>query len=205
MTAQTEPLSAENVPRFESISRSVYVALRKAIFNGEYRAGDRIVEAEIARQLEISRAPIREALHRLRQAGLVEHRPRRGWFVVELTPDDMQDLYHVRAFVEGLAARRVAAQASSELLDELASLFERMLAAAERENADEVVTTDVEFHRCIVEGGGSSQLHRMWRQLHPHDWTAMSVIKLPNVTLSELAERHQIILDALNSGDPDWA
>ena len=79
MAAQNEQVLDVDVSQFRSIHYSVYSALRKAIFDGDLQDGDRIVEAEVSRRLGISRAPIREALQSLRQAGLVEHEPRRGW------------------------------------------------------------------------------------------------------------------------------
>lgn len=201
-----------DVPEFRSINYGVYSRLRKAIFEGELKHGERIVEAELSRRLGISRAPVREALHQLQQAGLVEHRPRRGWFAVALEPKDMWDVYLVRASIEGLAARRVAAQAATTLHAELQTLFEemqalidKMLEAAQQEDVEALAAYDVQFHERIVKHGGSNQLQRIWRLLYPQDWTMMSVLKLPNVPLSEMAQRHQTVLDAVRSGDSVWA
>jgi DNA-binding GntR family transcriptional regulator len=201
-----------DVPEFRSINYGVYSRLRKAIFEGEFEHGDRIVEAEVSRELGISRAPVREALHRLQQAGLVEHRPRRGWFAVALEPKDMWDVYLVRAAIEGLAARRVAAQAATKpptelqaLFDEMQALIDRMLDAAQQQDVEALADYDVQFHERILERGGSNQLQRIWRLLHPQDWTMMSVLKLPEYPLSEMAQRHQTVLDAVRSGDSGWA
>jgi DNA-binding GntR family transcriptional regulator len=192
-------------PTFRSVNQTVYNSLRKAIFSGSLESGDRIVEGEVARSLGISRSPVREALHRLEQAGLVRHEPRRGWFVIGLTVEDTWDLYNTRALVEAVAARRVARNADPGLFAQLEALLERMVAAAEREDLDALAATDVQFHELIIQSGGSVQLHRIWRELHPQDWTIMSVVKLSDVAPLVIAERHQAVLDALASGDPDWA
>jgi len=205
MTGQIEALAALNTLEVRSIANAVYGTLRKAIFDGELRSGERLVESQIAQRLNISRAPIREALHRLQQAGLVEHRPRRGWFVIGLTPDDLGDLYHIRAYIEGLAARRLAAEAPSEILHELQALITRMISAADREDLEALTAYDVQFHEAIIRSGGSGQLERIWRLLRPEDWTAMSVLKVNDMAHPEIAKRHQFVLDALSSGDPDWA
>jgi DNA-binding GntR family transcriptional regulator len=205
MGRETEGIASVQVPAFRLVNQTVYGALRKAIFSGAFQPGDRIVEAEMARKLGISRAPVREALNRLRQAGLVEHRPRRGWFVIGLTQEDLWDLYHARAYIEGLAARRVAASASPEILARLEALLAKMMAAADRQDVDELVANDVRFHELIVTSGGSNQLHRIWRLLHPQDWTIMSVIRLTDIVPAEIAKRHRVVLDALASGDPEWA
>ena len=194
-----------DVSQFQSIHYSVYSALRKAIFDGDLRDGDRIVEAEVSRKLGISRAPIREALQSLRQAGLVEHEPRRGWYVIGLEPDDMWDIYLIRAAIEVLAARRVATEMSSQLKTQLQALIAQMAAAAEVDDPDGLAAYDVQFHELIIQHGGSHQLQRVWHHLNPQDWTIMSVLKLPEVPLAEMARRHQAVLDALASGDPGWA
>jgi DNA-binding GntR family transcriptional regulator len=69
---------------------------------------------------------------------------------------------------------------------------------------DALSVYDVQFHERIVEHGGSKQLQRIWRTLHPQDWTIMSVLKLPEVPLEEMAQRHQTVLDAVRSGDSVW-
>jgi DNA-binding GntR family transcriptional regulator len=205
MSSESPGITQIEVSAFASVNQAVYRALRKAIFDSVLHAGDRIVEAEVARELGISRAPVREALRRLQQTGLVEHKPRRGWFVARLSPDDMWDIYNVRAFVEGLAARRVAADGLAEVLAELEALFKEIMAAAESEDSDELAAKDVQFHEVIIRNGGSTQLYHIWQQLHPQDWTIMSVLRLSDIDPTEIAERHQVVIDALVSGDPDWA
>lgn len=205
MAAQDEQTIDVDVSQFQSIHYSVYSALRKAIFDGDLKKGDRIVEAEVSRNLGISRAPIREALQSLRQSGLVEHEPRRGWYVIGLEPDDMWDIYLIRASIEALAARRVATQMSPQFQTQLQALIAQMATAAQQGNPDALADYDVQFHELIIQHGGSRQLQRIWHHLHPQDWTIMSVLKLPDVSLAEMAQRHQTVLDALVSGDPGWA
>jgi DNA-binding GntR family transcriptional regulator len=205
MTVESETMLDVDASQFQSINYSVYSALRRAIFDGDLQDGDRIVEAEISRRLGISRAPIREALQSLRQAGLVEHEPRRGWYVIGLGPDDMWDIYLIRASIEALAARRVVIQISPQLQSQLQALIAQMATVAEQGDPDALAAYDVQFHGLIIQHGGSHQLQRIWYQLHPQDWTIMSVLKLTEVSLTEMAQRHQVVLDALSSGDPDWA
>jgi len=205
MATESREMLDVDVSQFQSINYSVYSALRRAIFDGDLQDGDRIVEAEVSRKLGISRAPIREALQSLRQAGLVEHEPRRGWYVIALEPDDMWDIYLIRAAIEALAARRVAEQMSPQLKAQLEALIAHMAAAAEAGDPDGLAAYDVQFHELIIQHGGSHQLQRIWHHLHPQDWTIMSVLKLPDVPLAEMAQRHQIVLGALTSGDPVWA
>src|SRR5438309_8831957 len=92
-------------PSFRPLRHDGYGALRGAIRLGHLRPGERVVEAEIARQMGISRGPIREAVRQLEQDGLVEYQPRRGVIVTALTRERVLDAYAVRAQLEGFAAR----------------------------------------------------------------------------------------------------
>src|SRR5579875_3776535 len=93
---------------YRPLYEDAYLALRDAIIDGRLAPGDRIVEAEIARQMAISRAPIREAIRKLEQDGLLEYLPRRGAVIVRLSPAEVRDVYHVRAHLERYAARLAA-------------------------------------------------------------------------------------------------
>lgn len=89
------------VPQVETLSDRTTELLRERIIAGDYRMGERLAEAAIARQLKISRGPVREALWRLTVEGLVRDEPRRGAFVVELMAEDIKEIYDLRAAVEG--------------------------------------------------------------------------------------------------------
>src|SRR5512141_2804217 len=80
------------------------LSIRRAIVNGVLRPGDRLMEADIAREMGISRGPVREALRQLEQEGLVISYPHRGTFVASLAADEASEIYVMRAVLEGLAA-----------------------------------------------------------------------------------------------------
>src|ERR671927_1179987 len=88
-----------------TLADSTADALRERILAGLFGPGERLVEAEIARQLRISRGPVREALAKLREEALVRDEPRRGWFVSELTADDIREIYELRAAIEARGAQ----------------------------------------------------------------------------------------------------
>jgi DNA-binding GntR family transcriptional regulator len=200
----TEP-TPSTPSEFRLVKQTVHDLRRKAIFDGTYPPGSRVVEAEIARRFRISRAPVREALRQLQESGLVAHEPRRGWFVTDLTSEDLWDIYQMRAFAEGLAVRRLAHKMTPELLARLNGLIEQMAAAAAQGHLDELAAYNVRFHEHIVREGGSGHLHRMWALLHPQDWTIITVTRLTDVPPAEIAQRHHLVVDALVSGDPDLA
>src|SRR5262245_7431911 len=100
-----------------------YDALRRAIVTGELQPGQRVNEAEVARQMRISRGPVREAIRRLEQAGLLVSYPRRGTVVVSLSAEDVEEVYTLRADLEARAIRR----AITRLLDADLAELERLL------------------------------------------------------------------------------
>ncbi len=101
--AALQPLEA---PR--SLAEDAADRIREQILGGGFRQGEHLVEARIAEQLNVSRGPVREAFKLLRAEGLLLEEPRRGTFVVSLAPNDVREIYGLRAAIEGRAARILA-------------------------------------------------------------------------------------------------
>src|SRR5262249_52976827 len=133
----------------QSTQDSVVRAIQSAIFRGELKLGQRILEEELADAFKISRATIRESLRRLEQVGLVQIKPRRGTFVTRLTLTEVERTCRLRAVIEGLAARYASERLSRDEWKELAKHVARMKAAAEAGNRDAFLRLDREFHQRI--------------------------------------------------------
>jgi DNA-binding GntR family transcriptional regulator len=192
-------------PSFRPLRHDAYEALRGAILLGRLQPGERVVEAEIARQMGISRGPIREAVRQLEQDGLVEYQPRRGVIVTELTRERVLDAYSVRAELEGFAARLAAERIAPADLEHLAEVLEVMRRHARAHDAEALLQADVAFHKHVCTLAGNRVLLRLWASLGPHAWTLFSVAQLRDYTLEALAERHHLIIEALRTGDPAQA
>jgi len=199
------PAIFKQAPNFRPLRHDAYDALREAILLGQLRPGERVVEAEIARQMGISRGPIREAVRQLEQDGLVEYQPRRGVIVAELTPERVLDAYTVRAQLEGFAAQLATERVTPDDQAQLGRLIERMRQLAWANDAAAMLNVDVDFHQRICTLSGNRVLLRLWSSIGPHAWTLFSGAQQQGYTLLALAERHQAILDALGGGDPDLA
>jgi DNA-binding GntR family transcriptional regulator len=193
------------VRTFRPLSEDAYDALRAAILGGRLLPGERIVEADIARQMTTSRSPVREAVRKLEHEGLVEYVPRRGTIVVGLSRDDVADAYQLRAHLEAYGARLAATRASEQHLARLLKLIERMRLSAAAKDLDGLVTADVEFHRQVCEASGSRRLLQVWETLNPARWTLVSGLRATDLSLEQIAERHWPILAALQAGKPDHA
>lgn len=121
------PVAQTPTPRADAIAQT----LIRDILRGRYAMGDRIREQEVADRLNASRGPVREALQIVEQEGLVENLPFRGARVVNLTVNDIEDLFHLTAALMAVAARLAAQRASDEELQEFARRVEDHAASAD--------------------------------------------------------------------------
>jgi DNA-binding GntR family transcriptional regulator len=137
--------------------------IRGAIVDGRLAPGQRLKEEELARELGISRTPIREALLVLQAEGLVDAMPNRGATVRAHTAQDLDDLYQLRALLEGFGARRAAARLSEVELAELWGSCDRF---DELGGGDvrEIVKENMYFHNTILDAAGSKRLAQMVRK-----------------------------------------
>ncbi len=176
--------------------------LIEAILRGDYKMGQRLTETKLAREFGVSQSPVREALRDLEMMGFVESVPYSGNFVRELSLKEMLDTYTVRAWLETLAGRLAVPRMTPEVLKQLDALMERMMAAANEDNAHDFAMHDFAFHKTIVETADNSMLLRLFDLLQFAYWTYASTI-LTGYDLLFQARRHYKILDALYTGDAE--
>jgi DNA-binding GntR family transcriptional regulator len=183
----------------------VYDALRRAIVTGVLQPGQRVNEAEVARQMHISRGPVREAIRLLEQAGLLISIPRRGTVVVTLSAEDVEEVYTLRADLETRAIRRATTRLSQADLSELDRLLGEMQAASEAGDLPALLDADIAFHRKIVRAAGWPQLQRVWESLQPRTLTLYTIQTLVRWSAQLHADRHQPVLAALRERDVEAA
>lgn len=175
--------------------REIRTYIQRQIAQGVYRPGDRIVETQLAREMNASQAPVREALLELAAMGLVEERPYSGTFVRHLKASDIEDIYNTRAFLDEYAARQAARLATQEQLDAMEVLLKKMDQAEDDASFAEM---DIAFHGMIVDAADSPSLKRAWDNLRLVEWTSVSVA-VTQESLPELAEQHWQIFRTLRS------
>jgi len=149
-----------------SASGAATELIRTAIIDGRLNPGERLKEEELARELGISRTPVREALLVLHAEGLVDAAPNRGATVRAHTAEDLDDLYQLRALLEGYAARRAAGRISDGDVERLHESCERFDALrGGRDDLFELVKENLFFHRTILDAAGSQRLGEMVRKV----------------------------------------
>ena len=189
----------------QTLFSHVYDALRRAIVTGALKPGQRVNEAEVARQMRISRAPVREAIRLLEQAGLLVSTPRRGTVVVSLSSEDVEEVYTLRADLETRAIGRATPRLTDADLVELEHLLGVMQAAGKSGDLTALLDADIAFHRRIVKTAGWPQLQRVWESLHPRTLTLYTMQTLVGWSAAMHADRHQPVLDALRTRDVEAA
>ncbi|MGI9449936.1 MAG: GntR family transcriptional regulator [Geminicoccaceae bacterium] len=160
-------MTSDPIPiRKVTLSGQVAERLREAILAGAYGLGSQLNEVEIARQYGVSRGPVREAIQRLVQEGLLQSEPHRGVFLPDLNDDDLADIYHARNAIEGAALRTVLAAGLGPALSEnLFDIVEQMKAAERVADWNRVAQLDMSFHSLIVDMAASHRLMRMYHTL----------------------------------------
>lgn len=195
MTNYIEPLAQESTPSI------IADKLRKAIGHGELKPGMQLGEADLARKLGVSRGPLREGMQRLTQEGLLIAIRNRGLFVVDMTPDDVRDMYLARETIERGAARKILAGDHVAAGDALLEVVAQMAAAA---GPAEVGEADIIFHERLVELAASSRLSRMHQTFITE--TRMCIHALEETySASEVRVRvgeHRTLAEAIKSGNP---
>lgn len=189
-------------PVAKSLATGIYGELEAMIINGVLGPGDRINEKSFADQRGMSRGPIREACRRLEEAGLVEFKVNRGFFVRVLDLEDVLEIYDVRAALFSHAGRILARRISNEQLEELARLHEQMETAVAAGEADLFYTLNRLFHSRIMSFTRNRHLADIYEGLDKelHIWRKRALILDGNVRAS--SDEHGLILEVLRNGNP---
>ncbi|MFC4564181.1 GntR family transcriptional regulator [Nocardiopsis mangrovi] len=177
--------------------------LRERILNGVLAAGEQINEVHLAARLETSRGPVREAVQRLVQEGLLTSVRNRGTSVVELDSDDIADVYRARLAVEREAARVVFSRDLGGLVAALDTVLDDMRTALAGRVWGEVARADLTFHRTIVDAAGSRRLSKMFATLIAETLLCIHKFEYIYDPPDVILEHHQRLADLLRAGDAD--
>jgi GntR family transcriptional regulator, gluconate operon transcriptional repressor len=202
-TPSAPPLRPLEAPR--SLAEDAADRIREQILSGGYGQGEHLVEARIADQLAISRGPVREAFKLLRAEGLLKEEPRRGTFVVSLTPDDVREIYGLRAALEGRAGRLLARAKDAAATATLSRLADQIDAAVRTQDSAAVSRADLAFHEAICRLCGNSRIHDAFVRSVP---TLRGLLRLDERVLHSLDEislQHRPFVEAIAAGDEEAA
>lgn len=201
------------------MSRAVekaWEAIRDGILSGRYPPGAHLKEEELAAETGVSRTPVRDALRRLVREGLAEHAPNVGTRVVRWTETELDEVFELRALIEGHAAGRAASAIGADQLQELRRLADEMEALAEGilddgdfarvvELQDQLSMHNRAFHRIILEVGGGPRLGDLLSTVVSIPVLLRTFRRYQRRELQRSMRHHRELIDALSAGDGVWA
>lgn len=187
-------------------SDRAYEALLADLIAGTYPVGHRIREAEVAARVGISRTPVREALRRLHAEGLVDIPPNRGAIVVQSEMYELEELFELRALLEGYGAERAAARRTGEDLAAMLELCDSMDAVvAHGDGVAELTSLNVAFHRRVQVAAGTERLLGMLPGLTVSPLVRETFRHYTPAELSRSMAQHRELVEAMTVGDGVWA
>lgn len=189
-----------------SVVEEISDGLRALILKGALTPGTRLVELDIASHTQVSQVSVRGALQRLERDGLVVRRGRSGTFVADVVPEEMHEIFAVRAVAESAAIQRTARLIRPSQLRELRDLVEQMRKAARSEDAVTLVKHDMAFHRNIYTWSDHDTLLRLWTLIQAQLERFLVIYDVSNIAdLKEIADAHIPLIEALSAGDAELA
>jgi DNA-binding GntR family transcriptional regulator len=206
--ASRSPSKAKPVPTAakENQGERAYRKLKRLILDNELSANAQLLELDAAAQLKMSRTPIREAMIRLQQEGMVEIKPRHGMRVLPVSPDDMREIYEVLTGLEGTAAWSVANRGlSKDELGLLRACIKNMDIALEKDDLKAWAAADEQFHSLLITFSGNSRLINMVTQLsdQAHRARVLTLRLRPKPIASN--RDHEALVEAIAAKAPEKA
>ncbi len=189
-------------------AQRAYEHLRERLLAGEFPAGARLPEEELAAAADVSRTPVREALHRLHAEGLVEFVPNRGAHVASWTERDLDEIFGLRALLESHAAELAASRIGTAELRRLATLQDRMDSAGRRggtRGLDRVAELNNELHQIIREGADNRRLVTLIGSVVQSPLVHRTFRRYTPEALERSFAHHRELIVALTARDPAWA
>ena len=182
---------------------SVYQVLRNAILDGSLPAGSQLREAHIAADMGISRAPLREALTKLEEDGLIERIPYRGAFVSEVSDKTIEEIASVRFLVEPYAAELAAEALRGPYRAELEQTVKAMHKAKRKNDIAASIDAHLQFHRLFYEHSGHQLMREMWASWESKLRVFLAADHRSFSDLDEIAAAHEKLANLVFDGDLD--
>lgn len=184
-----------------SLQEDIYNKLRNAIIYGELSPGEKLSEIELAKRMNTSRTPIREAFRQLQTLGYIAVSPNKGAYVSKLSPEEIEEIYNIVSLLEGYAAELAAQRANISGLNELRRLQRKLIFLASKKKYFDYMKVNTTFHCLIAALSGNNNLNRIVSELRAHIYW----YRLASVTVSGYLEKyasdHESIIDSIAKRD----
>ena len=180
-------------------------AILEEIATGAFAPGDRIIQEQIAQALGVSRQPVQQALALLRNQGVLQDAPGRGLQVSPLDPTYVQNMYDLRAVIEGLAARRAAELGAERAAKAGPALIELGRKAVAAGSVAKMIAADMKFHEFIYSLSGNPLIAPVLETHLTYTQRVMGEVLIRDEKPRDIWDQHEAILKAIAKGDGDGA
>jgi DNA-binding GntR family transcriptional regulator len=185
----------------QSTAELIADQLRSAIMYGVFAPGRQLGESELAARFAVSRGPLREAMQRLVQEGLLRSERHRGLFVIDLSASDVRDVYVARLAIERAACELIMAGNRGEAVVRLSAALTTLVTAAAGGDRHAMSDADQAFHQTLVSCAGNSRLERMAQTLLVETRMCLSALQEHYPEAEELVGEHRALVNAISDGD----
>lgn len=204
-SASLDFLRGTDLNRGIPLREQIYVLIRRAIVTGRLPPGALVSEIDIAERLGISRTPVREAVRKVSDEGLIEVLAQAGTYVAEISQHQVEEAYVIRIALELESVKRAAATMKQSYVHDLEDIVDAHEVALRRDRFDDAIARDDDFHRYIAEMNGLTTLWKVVDMSKAQmDRCRLLALPLPGYGSATIAQ-HREILRALETGDPKAA
>jgi DNA-binding GntR family transcriptional regulator len=189
----------------QSLTDQVYEMLKKDIITCVLQPGQQIAQPELAERYQAGLTPIRDALHRLAQEGLVQPIPRFGYIVAPITFSDVTEIYELRSILESAAARLAALRAPKEQLDQIVELADCIHVYQDHASYLRFLASNTQFHRAVAVAAGNQRLVDSITRLLDELTRVFHLGLETRDSAEEERAEHKVLAEVLARRDPDEA
>ncbi|HPZ71215.1 MAG TPA: GntR family transcriptional regulator [Peptococcaceae bacterium] len=190
-------LETVELDRFKPLRDVVFETLRKAILEGVFPSGERLIEEDLAEELGVSRTPVREAIRRLEQEGFVVIIPRKGAYVSEISFKDVHEVFEIRAALEALACGLAAERATPDEIEQMEQLLLKESAYLNNEDLSLTVEADVGLHELFYAASRNERLINALMNLKDQIYRLRSTSMGQPGRKKKSLEEHKAIVEAI--------
>ena len=195
-------LSGIRVSKRKSLREEVYDSLRKSIIHGKLKAGQRLIEEQLAYQVGISRTPVREAFHKLERDDLVARLPKGGFVVKKFTREDVEEIFGIRSVLESYAAYLATSHITPDRISLLEKKVDDSEKALQNEDYDKVVQFHTEFHDLLYRSCKSKKLIDMIINFSDYFYRYRSALLHAETGFKHSIDDHRQMLEAMKKKSP---
>ena len=195
--------SLSAIPERKPLGHYVFENLKQAIVRGNFSPGNRLVESRIAEAMGISRTPVREAIHKLEREGLIKKLPQGGFYVLNLSREEVEETFGIRSVLESYAARLAAIKHQKEELEPLEEKIEEFQYFLNRGEMGALLQINTEFHALLYAMSRSPRLIKMINDLQDQIYRFRRIILKMEMMAKTSNEDHRQMLRAMKKRDAD--